>query len=240
MPYLSYISDANLELEVKRILSTAEKALTEANTKFEKNVIDPFSIAFEMAGFGIKEVASWEISEKSRKAQKTLSNAFGIFHQNILGHVDGWVNLGQGNSMDLECPNRKIIAEIKNKYNTVKASNLCDVYDHLSDLVMPIASRYKGYTSYYVETIPKPKRKKAQSYDKAFTPSVSKSRTIKPANELVRQIDGKSFYYLVTNVEDALEQLYTVLPEVISNLSTYKFSQKEITIMNSYFKKAFL
>jgi hypothetical protein len=101
MAYLSFISDQDLEQEVSLILKTATTALNKANTKFGKNVIDPFSVAFEMAGFNIKDVASWEVSEKNRQSQKTLSNAFGMFHQNILGHINGWKNLGTGQSADL-------------------------------------------------------------------------------------------------------------------------------------------
>lgn len=240
MSYLPFISDENLEKEVRTILSTATAALIKANTEFESNVIDPFSIAFEMAGFNIKEVGMWEAGEKSRQSQKTLSNAFGNFHQNILGCVPGWVNLRIGNSVDLECPDRKIIAEVKNKYNTMTGGKLTDLYSHLDGLVMPIVSKYKNFTSYYVETIPRPKKNRPQNYDTPFTPSDKATETRKPANELIRQIDGQSFYALVTGVPDALEQLYDVLPTVISNSSSYSFAPDELLIMKTYFKKAFV
>jgi len=240
MPYLSFISDEDLEKEVSLILSTAAVALKKANTKFGKNVIDPFSVMFEMAGFNIEDVATWEVSEKTRQSQKTLSNAFGTFHQNILGHINGWENLGIGHSADLECAGRKIIAEVKNKYNTVTGAKLCDVYDHLEKLVMPIVSKYKGYTAYYVETIPRPKKSKSQKYNVAFTPSDKQTKTTKPANNLILKIDGQSFYALVTGVPDALEQLYDVLPTVISNLSGHTFAPSELARMKMYFKKAFV
>lgn len=239
MPYLSYISDQDLEKEISAILSTATIALKKANTKFEKNVIDPFSVMFEMAGFDIKEVEVWEVSEKARQSQKTLSNAFGTFHQNILGHINGWENLGIGHSADLECADRKVIAEVKNKYNTVTGGKLTDVYDHLEKLVMPIVSKYKGYTAYYVETIPRPKKSKSQKYNVVFTPSDKQTKTIKPTNDLIRKIDGQSFYELVTGVPNALEQLYEALPTVITHLSGYTFAPEELVRMKIYFKKAF-
>lgn len=240
MPYLSFISDQDLEKEVSLILTTAGVALKKANTKFGKNVIDPFSVIFEMAGFNIKEVSTWEVSEKTRQSQKTLSNAFGTFHQNILGHIAGWKNLGIGHSADLECDDKKIIAEVKNKYNTVTGGKLCDVYDHLDKLVMPIVSKYKGYTAYYVEIIPRPKRSKSQKYDVSFTPSDKQTKTARAANVLIRKIDGQSFYELVTGVPDALEQLYDALPIVIGNLSEYQFKPDELARMKIYFKKAFV
>lgn len=240
MPYLTFISDQNLEREVRKILDTAAAAREKANLEFEKNVIDPFSVAFEMAGFNIREVASWEVGEKARQAQKTLCNAFGDFHQNILGHVAGWENLSTGRSADLESTHKKIIAEVKNKYSTVSGGKKSDVYVHLEQLVMPIASIYKGYTAYYVETIPEPKMGKPQNYDEPFTPPDKQTKTRKPANELIRRIDGQSFYALVTGVPDALEQLYDALPEVIGNLSEYSFPENEIPRIKAYFKKAFV
>ncbi len=198
MAYLTWISDADLEHEVSKIINTATAGISKATNQFNKNVIDPFSIMFEMAGFNIVTVNTWEINEKSRKAQKTLSNAFGTFHQSVLGHVNGWQDLGIGKSADLLCQTSKIIAEIKNKYNTVKGSNKVTVYDDLESLIMPIASRYHGYTAYYVETIPQPKRKKPQIYDVAFTPSDNKTKTAKQKQQNIAMLKleklmGKAF-----------------------------------------------
>ena len=240
MPYLKWISDADLENEVSKILNTASTAIQKATTLFNQNVIDPFSIMFEMTGFNIATVNAWETNEKSRKAQKTLSNTFGIFHQSILGHVNGWVDLGTGKSADLLCVKGKIIAEIKNKYNTVKGSSKVTVYEDLESLIMPIASKYHGYTAYYVETIPQPKRKKPQVYNVEFTPSNNKTKTLKAANLKIRKIDGKSFYALVTGDQNALSDLYKILPTVIQKLSGKAIGNTEITIMKNYFQKAFV
>ena len=239
MPYLSWISDADLENEVTAILDTAINGITKANSQFNKNVIDPFSIMFEMSGFNIATVANWEINEKSRKAQKTLSNAFGTFHQSILGHVNGWTDLDTGNSADLLCANERIIAEVKNKFNTVKGSDKVTIYDHLESLVMPIASRYNGYTAYYVETIPKLRRGRPQTYNAEFTPSNNKTKTTKAANVRIRIIDGKSFYALVTGEQEALSNLYNVLPQVIQNVSGTAIPMAEIAAMRNYFNRAF-
>jgi len=240
MPYLNWIADVDLENEVIEILNTANTGIQKATDEFDKNVIDPFSIMFEMAGFNINTVAQWEVNEKARKAQKTLSNAFGTFHQSILGHVNNWTDLGTGNSADLLSTENRIIAEIKNKYNTVKGSDQVTVYDHLQSLVMPIASVYYGYTAYYVETIPKPRGGKPQTYNIEFTPSNNETKTLKPANPKIRKIDGKSFYELVTGETDALKSLYTVLPEVIQKVSGKTIKTAEITVMQHYFKKAFV
>jgi len=48
----------------------------------------------------------------------------------------------------------KIIAEIKNKYNTTKGADKKTLYDNLE---LALLNKYKGYTGYYVEIIPKGK-----------------------------------------------------------------------------------
>lgn len=240
MSYLDWISDDALKQETSRILDTATTGLMSANDEFTRNVIDPFAILFEMTGFGIETVEQWETTEKARKAQKTLSNAFGLFHQRVLGHVDSWHDLGTGQSADLLCSERKILAEVKNKYNTIKGSDKVKLYDDLYHLVMPIASRYHGYTAYYVEIIPQPKRRLPQVYNQPFTPSGRDTGTARSENPLIRRIDGKSFYHLVTGHQSALSELYQVLPQVIRDVSGESVQVGQFQLMTDYFERAFL
>lgn len=249
MSYLSWISDRDVEREVSTILKKAVEAKKKAESNLERNVIDPFSVMFEMAGFDIPTVDMWKVSEKARQSQKSLANAFGTFHQGILGSASGWVNFGTGGVVDVGCHSRKIIAEVKNKHSTVKGSDQYTVYESLESLVMPKSSKYHNYTSYYVEVIPKPKSRMPQKYNEEFTPSVKETGTNKPANTLIRRIDGSSFYELVTGDSNALRDLYLVLPEVIKKVSkkrkpdgTEEFielKQEQITTMLEYFNKAF-
>ena len=240
MSYLNWISDEDLETEVNKVFQKALGAKEIASTKLDRNVIDPFSIFFEMSGFDIPTVDMWRVSEEARQAQKSLSNSFGIFHQSVLGCVEGWEDLGTGHVVDLLSKKNKIIAEVKNKYSTVKGSDQYTVYDSLEGLVMPKTSMYYGYKAYYVEIIPKQKRKAPQKYDVPFTPSVKETGKQRAANELIRKIDGQSFYSLVTGEKDALKDLYLVLPEVIKNVSDVEFSEEAKKGMLEYFKKAFV
>jgi Eco47II restriction endonuclease len=232
MPKLSFISDKALEDAVKHLLQTADQGTEKAKQDFGRNVIDPFAVIFEMAGFSL-DASSWEKNEKIRQAQKTLQNQIGEFHQKILGSIVGCKDLGTGVIVDLECPAKKIIAEIKNKYNTIKASDQCNLYKDLENQVMLKGQKYQGYTAYYVEIIPK----NPEPYDLEFTPS-DKSKGIKcPMNKRIRRIDGKSFYGKVTGVPDALEMLFDVLPDVIEAQSSYKFSERDA--IKYYFAKAY-
>lgn len=232
IPKLRFISDKNLATAVTRLLEVAQKARIEADKRFGRNVIDPFAVLFEMSGFNTDETA-WLVGEKNRQAQKTLQNHVGNFHQIILGMMDGWQDLGTGGVVDLVCHDKKIIAEVKNKHNTVKGSDKVKVYDQLETLVMTKGHQYKDFTAYYVEIIPK----SGMRYDKTFTPPDSAKGQIRRANPLIRQIDGYSFYALATGVPDALEQLFLVLPEVIEACSDYHFTNRQFT--TAFFDQAF-
>ncbi len=232
MPKLSFIPDDVLNHEVRHLLTIAKAAKAKSERDFTRNVIDPFAVLFEMSGFNVDETA-WEIGEKNRQIQKTLQNHVGAFHQRILGLVKDWRDTGTGGVVDLVSENHKVIAEVKNKYNTVKGSDQVKIYDHLEMQVMTKGHQYKGFTGYYVEVIPKG----GQRYDKEFTPSDREQGQKRKANPLIRQIDGYSFYGLVTGVPDALSQIFAVLPDIIEENSGYKFSNREFA--HDFFHKAF-
>lgn len=239
MPKLEFISDENLRKETEFVIDKALQAKNKSEKKFGRNVIDPFAALFEISGFGVGH-AEWKSSETVRQAQKTLQNHVGAFHQRILGHVKDWDDKKTGEQVDLSCSSKKIIAEVKNKFSTVTGGNLVNVYDELSELVTNKASKYKDYTAYFVTIIPK----RATRFDECFTPSNKKKGTKCAKNELVRTIDGASFYELVTGRKDALEELYKALPTVIEEIfeaknakSTYKVP--DVTELTSYFDMAF-
>jgi len=235
MPYLNYISDADLEAAVRYMLNSAADGLRRAQNEFTRNVIDPFSLVFEMAGFNILSVDSWERTEQTRQAQKSLVQAVGNFHQMVLGGVNGWDNLNVGGFVDLHCHQRQIIAEVKNKHNTVTGAKLVGVYDDLVGLVMPNASVFHGYTAYFVEIIPKGQ----QGYNAEFTPSDRATGIRRPTNPRIRKIDGNQFYELVTGIPGSLEALYDVLPAVITTVCGVRFAPLEIQKMKDYFRSAY-
>lgn len=234
MPYLSFIEDNIFEEIVLETLNVAAKAISKSTKNFDKNVIDPFLALFEIAGFEI-DSSVWLKNEKIRQAQKTLSNHIGMFHQKLLGSFKGWQSLPTGEIIDVICHEKKIIAEIKNKYHTVKGGDKSDLYDKLDDLVMQKKQEYKDYTAYYVEIIPK----KPIRYNAPFTPSISKKGIKCAINEKIRIIDGYSFYALVTGVDNALEQIFNALPLVIQS-KKHDISSESLESITIYFNRAFL
>jgi hypothetical protein len=237
MPKLSFITDAQLEQAVEHLLTVAHKAKISAEKDLNRNVIDPFSILFQLSGFGIS-AEEWRIGEMTRQAEKTLQNHVGTFHQIILGSVEGWKNLETGKIVDLECVDRKIIAEVKNKHNTVSGGKLSDVYKALEGQVTPKNSKYKDYTAYFVQVIPKSKDR----YDEPFTPSNAAVGGLCAVNPFIRRIDGASFYAIATGEENALSQLFDALPDVIETIGAangYKFDAQDLAMAKSFFMAAY-
>lgn len=210
MQLLPFISDEALIKNVKWVLSLAEKASEEEEKEFYKNAVDPFSAVFDAARQDIP-LSKWMELEKVRQGQKALQNRLGDFHQAILGSMPGWEDLQTGHLIDIKNDSKKVIAEVKNKYNTTKGSDKIQIYDNLK---YALGNSYNGYMAYYVEVIPKNK----QVYDKPFTPSDNKTSTRRPANDKIHVIDGKSFYALASGYPDALRMLYDTLPKVIGQI----------------------
>lgn len=238
MALLEFISDKDLISEVRNLVQKTLKKRSKSEKDFTKNVVDPFGALFEAPAFPGHE--AWKSSELMRQTQKTIQNHVGTFHQKILGHVVGWADLGTGSVVDLVNHDVKIIAEVKNKYSTVTGGDLSNKYYSLDGLVSPKHSKFKGYTSYFVQIIPK----KAQRYNIPFTPSDKEKGALCTSNELIRVIDGASFYELVTGRDDALKELHLVLPSVIERvyqeeLKDEGFAFKDISNYMEYFKLAY-
>lgn len=222
MPYLDFISDEKLIHCVMKVVHALENAERDAEKKIYSNAIDPFSAVFDAHLHGLT-LNDWLTTETVRQIQKTMQNALGVFHQDILGSINGWQDLGVGGVIDLVNDNKRMIAEIKNKYNTTKGNHKVKIYDDIKGLLL--TAEYKGYTGYYVEIIPKGKK----AYDKPFVPSDNtvkdKQSKRRPENPCIRVIDGATFYDHASGKTGALRALYSVLPKVIQD-QTGRSNQK--------------
>lgn len=208
MPYLPFISDEDLIKHTKELVDAAVNAAKKVEKNPYKNVIDPFSSLIDAGRQGVS-LDEWMVQEKSRQIQKSFQNAVGDFHQHVLGSVYEWNDAGAGGSFDVINEKRKIIAEVKNKYNTMNANAERGVYDTMSRW---LDYGKDGYTAYVVDIVPK----SPKPYELPFTPSERKVRRQTRSNLL--RIDGRSFYALATGYQDAIDQLYAVLPKIISDL----------------------
>jgi len=210
MPHLQFIEDNKLITHIQEVLNIIEAAATDAEKNLYNNAVDPFSALFDCLRQNIS-LEAWLEQEKVRQIQKTFQNSIGVFHQEVLGAVPGWESLGTGKVVDVINKDRKIIAEIKNKFNTTKGNHKVRIYDDFSSL---LNSSHQGYTAYYVEIIPKGGKR----YDSPFTPSDNQNKKRREANEQIRVIDGYSFYKLATGQPDALYQLYEATLSIVKKL----------------------
>lgn len=196
--------------EAIRPIIKSAYSLKVTDKDLRKNTLDVFSASMDSLMRGITH-EKWLAEEKTRQVQKKLQNKIGELHQAVLGTIDGVENLGVGAIIDLESEKHKIIAEIKNKHNTTKGNHKVAIYD---DLDKCLKGKELEYNSYYVEILPK----NGKSYDEPFTPSDNKTKTNRAKNERIRVIDGKSFYKKITGDENALKNLYEMLPTVASEI----------------------
>ena len=208
------------------------------NKKIFKNTLDPFSAVLD-AKIMHSSIDEWiKNVELARQKQKSLQNEIGNIHQEILGSLDGWSDLGIGGVIDLENKEKKIIAEIKNKWNTTKGNHMTEIYDDINHL---LKNKYLSYVGYYVEILPKNGKK----YNKNFTPSDNKKKERRPDNVKIRVIDGESFYELVTGNKNALRILFNEFPILIDEILKEEFEGyesselggKEEILFNTIFPK---
>jgi len=200
-----YVDDSILIEEVRKVFNSVNSELHKVDEIFHDNVIDPFSAIFDCSTQDIS-YKDWVEQEKHRQIQKTLQNAVGYFHQNILGSVKGWSNPGHGGGYDVENLDKKIIAEIKNKHNTMNSGSATAVYDKMVGFLQ---KSKKGFTAYLVIIVPRSPIK----FIKPFGSLSKGTRT--PIRKDLLTIDGSSFYEMVTGDKNALRLLYEALPKAI-------------------------
>lgn len=172
---------------------------------------DPFLIVAQasVTGTSFQDGMAFE---EIRKVNKSISNALGNKHQYILGIAPNWKSLGAtGGVLDVRTKpgylhprfGKAIVAEVKNRFNTIKSSDEKDVWDKIDQ-----AARLSDAQGYLFQIVPKtPER-----YDEMWEPS---GRSAKPT---VRCCDGATAYELVFGYHDALYELYCALPEILEDI----------------------
>ena len=223
---MPYISDDLLLVYVKEVLAAAKVADT--NENIHKNVIDPFSALFDAMRQDIP-LDKWLAQEKMRQTQKSLQNALGDFHHKVIGHMPGWEYLATGGGYDVKCVSKKIIAEIKNKFNTMNSGKSLEVYDTLSKY-LDYDRTHKNYTAYIVHIVPRA----PEGYDRPFVPSDRGTQRRERGD--IRVIDGRSFYEKATGNANALRNLYLRLPDILAKITG---SHPEKTLNSPTFKELF-
>lgn len=200
--YLSFISDENLIRAVEKLHDTYLKTQKEMTLKqFYENKIDPIKILFDMEflGHSIEDIVNLEII---RKNDKSISNAIGDFHETLLGSIKGFKKYPVGFGYDIKADDDSIYIDLKNKHNTVKGSNLPDLYNELVSYIE--SSSNIDAKAYYAQIIAK---KSIHENWKIINKNLQHPKVYK--------ISADQLYKLLTGVEDAFKQVCVVLPDVI-------------------------
>jgi hypothetical protein len=199
---LGYISDQHLLNCIETLFNKYETAKKEFTTaKFFENMIDPIKLLFDMKFLG-QSPSDKIIAEINRKIDKTLTNAIGEFHEQLIGGIKGFKNFPIGMGYDIKADDNLIYADIKNKHNTVKGKNHKDLYTELED---------------YVSNDPTIKDKAYWVQIIAPTSFIVNWKILKhdKDNPKIFKASGDKFYELVTGNENAFAELCKVLPRAI-------------------------
>ena len=197
---IPWLDESIFEQHVQTLLDAANRASKQAEAKRKKNVIDPFASLLIASIFEVTTPEELIAIQNAESALRGMSNALGRFHQNILGSIEGWDDHDAG--YDVICEDRRILAEVKNKWNTLNADNKRAVVQNLETAVRQQIGKWNGYL---VQVVPnKPERfvKKVGSRNDVF------------------EIDGASFYDMATADPNAIHGLFESVCEVVSPTSS--------------------
>jgi len=232
--YVTFVSDEIFLEEVEKVVNAYATDENLSKTPWEvlsnsRETIDEFKTIFDIYSnrFSLSEWINFEIP---RQHDKTASNRVGDFHQNLLGRVDGWVNLGRGDpsGMDWKKEDNSIWIELKNKYNTMNSSSLRDTRFKCEEL----AEKYPNAKIYWAYIV----SQNYESFDKTWEYKDNKESVVHEINDNIRNIAGKDVYTLVTNDETAFEQLFNALPNAINDIKKSKhiLTPKDQLIFEKY------
>ena len=185
------------ELEKLRVVHKKASQTYAPHKSLQKNVMDPLSSILHCS-FGGLSWADYLKMESARRIDKSMTNAIGVFHENVLASLPGWKHPQTG--VDLICEQMKIAAEVKNKHNTVNSTTTRKIHDALEEYLR----HNPDFTTYFVAIIPKKGK-----VNKAWPVANKKS------NEKIRIVDGFTFYDMASREKGTLEWVYAKLSEIL-------------------------
>lgn len=206
--YVDFVSDEDFLKCVKKVIDTYimynESRHHLDVLKKSKNTVDEFKTIFDVC-VGKITIEDWTKFELIRQYDKAINNKVGEFHQELLGKVDGWVDLGVGDEtkLDLKKEDNSIFIELKNKYNTMNSSST----DKCREKLEKILEDYPNATAYWGYVV----NKNYKSEDRVWVYHGRK-------DERIRRISGDKVYKLITGDDDALEKTFNAIPKAIVDI----------------------
>ena len=199
--YVDFISDEHLLVCIATLHKSYLKAKNNITKKnFYANKVDTFKLTFD-ASFNNIDEESLIQTEILRQIDKSINNSIGTFHEQILGGIEGF-EVGKLSGFDIKASDNTLFADIKNKHNTMNSSSAEALFQKLARY----ADDYKKATCYWVQILAK------NSFDELWKGEINGKEY---SHSRVHKISGDQFYALLSGQEDALFQLYKVLPIAI-------------------------
>ena len=201
--YLTYIDDEHLFSYIGNLYSAylkAKKGITK--NKFYKNKVDTFKLTFDSKFNNLKEEDLIKL-EVSRQIDKSVNNAIGTFHEEILGGIEGF-EVGRFSGFDIKAKDNTLFADIKNKHNTMNSSSSESLFQKLARY----ADDFKDANCYWVQILA------TRSFNKKWFSVINGKEY---SHSRVYRISGDQFYSLLTGRDHALMELYKVLPIAIDD-----------------------
>ena len=216
--YVEFISDSDLIWCIDKLYQGYKRALGSKDLKaFLTNRIDPIKFMFDAKVLDM-DMEEYLQREVIRQVDKTISNYIGDFHEDILGKIDGYEALPVGNGIDLRSDDGKLVAEIKNKHNTVKGENLPDIFKKLQNMVKEDSNDVEK--AYFVRIIDSTSRHNKWSL-------TSKGQLYE--DEAVFITSGDRFYEEITGRPNAFSELCSILPRAFNDYLDSLSDEEKIT-----------
>ncbi len=201
--YVNFVSDEHLLNCVSQLYRTYQKAKGTINrTALYKNKVDVFKMLFD-SRFNDLSYDVLVTNEIARQVDKSINNAIGTFHENILGGIKGY-QAGSLSGYDIKAIDNTLFADIKNKHNTMNSSSAEALFQKLAKY----ADQYKHSKCYWVQILAK------SSFNELWTGEINGKEY---SHSRVYKISGDQFYSMLTNDINALFNLYKALPQAIND-----------------------
>lgn len=232
--YLSFISDEHLLFCIENLHKSYLKAKANVSKKkFYKNKIDTIKLTFD-AKFNDLDEETLIKTEINRQIDKSINNSIGTFHEQILGGISGY-EMGNLSGFDIKATDNTLFADLKNKHNTMNSSSAESLFQKLAKY----ADTYKQAKCYWVQVLAK------NSFNEKWFGEINGKEY---SHSRVFKISGDQFYKLLSGKENALCELYQVLPQAISDYLSKQESEvlqnnsalEEISISSKESKRSIL
>ncbi|MBX9808067.1 MAG: Eco47II family restriction endonuclease [Flavobacteriaceae bacterium] len=201
--YVDFISDKHLLLCIANLHKAYLKAKNNITKKnFYSNKVDTIKLTFD-AQFNDINQESLIQAEILRQIDKSINNSIGTFHEQILGGIKGF-QVGNLSGYDIKANDDTLFADIKNKHNTMNSSSEESLFQKLKTY----ADNYKQAKCYWVQILAK------GSFNNLWKGEINGKEY---THSRVYKISGDQFYALLSGKNDALFQLYKILPMAIND-----------------------